>query len=172
MAGLPGESAHLAAGNWEWYYPDGGKKRVSIASIVGYSQPSVSSIQRHARVMAADAQAELALHRDTGDAHVGAVHMGEDVEGHRPDLDSVVYLAASDEGEKHEDEGKDVPGTDDGSVYTNAHRAVMSIEFGHYTSGGMGPRTRKQHRRTRVKGLGVLQKASKKMVAKRRMSIK
>lgn len=160
----------LAAGNWEWYYPDNGK--VSIATIVGYSQPSVSSMRRHAEVMKREGAAELSIHRDTGDAHVGVVHMGEDAEGHRPDLDSVVYLAAHDEGAKHEDEGKDVPGTDDGSVYTNAHRAVMSIEFGHYTSGGMGPRTRKQHRRTFVKGLGVLQKASKKMVAKRRMSIK
>jgi hypothetical protein len=163
----------LQAGNWEWYYPDGGKKRVSIHSLVGYSQPAVSSIKRHAMVMAAEARAELSLHRDTGDAHIGAVHMGEDAEGHRPDLDSVVYLAASDEGERDPDEGKEVPGTDDGSIYTNAHRAVMSIEFGHYTGGrAMGPRTRKQHRRTRVKGLGVLQKASKKMVAKRRMSIK
>ena len=162
----------LSAGNWEWYYPDGGKKRVSIASIVGYSQPAVSSIQRHARVMGNEAAAELALHYDQGHAYVGVVHLGEDAEGYRPDLDSVVYLASPDEGKKDPDEGKPVPGTDDGSVYTNAHRAVMSIEFGHYTRGGMGPRTRKQHRRTWVKGLGVLQKASKKMVAKRRMSIK
>lgn len=163
----------LQAGNWEWYYPDGGKKRVSIASLVGYSQPAVSAIKRHAVVMKAEAAAELSMHRDTGDAHVGVVHMGEDAEGHRPDLDSVVYLAAHDEGAKHADEGKDVPGTSDGSVYTNAHRAVMSIEFGHYAGGrAVGPLTRRQHRRTFVKGLGVLQKASKKMVAKRRMSIK
>lgn len=162
----------LRAGQWEWYYPDGGKKRVSIASIVGYSKPAISSIQRHANVMRREAAAELSLHKDTGDAHVGVVHMGEDAVGYRPDLDSVVYLSAHDEGAKHPDEGKEVPGTDDGSVYTNAHRAVMSIEFGHYTgSNGIGPRTRKQHKRTFVKGLGVLQKASKKMVAKRRMSI-
>lgn len=161
----------LSAGNWEWYYRDNGKN--SIAEIVGYSQPALSSMRRHAEAMKREGAAELSMHRDTGDAHVGAVHMGEDALGHRPDLDSVVYLSAHDEGAKHHDEGKDVPGTDDGSVYTNAFRAVMSIEFGHYTSNnGIGPRTRKQHRRTFVKGLGILQKASKKMVAKRRMSIK
>lgn len=161
----------LSAGNWEWYYKDKGEN--SIAEIVGYSKPAVSSIQRHARVMGNEAAAELALHYDQGHAYVGVVHLGEDAEGYRPDLDSVVYLASPDEGKKDPDEGKEVPGTDDGSVYTNAHRAVMSIEFGHYTGGrAIGPRTRGQHRRTFVKGLGILQKASKKMVSKRRMSIK
>jgi hypothetical protein len=163
----------LLAGQFEWYYPDNGKE--SIASIVGYSQPAVSSIQRHARVMAAEAAAELSVHRDTGDAHVGSVHMGEDAMGRRPDLDSVVYLAAHDEGKKDHREGK-AASDGSGDIQTNAYRAVMSIEFGHYASGNgtrpIGPKTKKEHKRTWVPGIGVLQHAAKKMRAKRRMSIR
>jgi hypothetical protein len=161
----------LLAGNWEWYYPDEGED--SIARHVGYSQPAVSSIQRHAEAMKREAANELSLHRDTGDAHIGVVHMGGADLGHRAKLDSTVYLSAHDEGKKDPLQGKEVPDREDGAVYSNEYRAVMSIEFGHYTSdNGIGPRTRKQHRRTFVKGLGVLQKATKKMVSKRRMSIK
>lgn len=161
----------LAAGNWEWYYPDNGPE--SIAQIVGYSAPAVSSIQRHARVMAQEADNVLSVHRDTGDAKIGVVHMGGADLGHKAKLDSTVYLSAGDEGRKDPDEGKPVPGTSDGSVYTNAFRAAMSIEFGHYQGGRRNsPLTRGQHRRTRVGGVGALTKATKKMVARRRMSIK
>lgn len=147
----------LRAGNWEWYYPEEGDN--SIASIVGYSKPSVSALMRYSTAMAREADTILSMHRDTGDAQVGVVHMGGAHMGHRPDLDSTVYLSASDTGK-----GK-----------ANAWRAVQSIEFGHYTAGrdheGEGPRTKKDHKRHWVDGVSPLRKAAKTMVRRRRLSI-
>lgn len=150
----------LRAGNWEWYYPDNSDTGESIASIVGYSRPSVSGLMRYSTAMARDADAILSMHRDTGDAEIGVVHMGQAELGHPAKLDSVVYLKATDEGK-----GK-----------ANAWRAVQSIEFGHYTAGGRdhegeGPRTKKDHKRNWVPGIAPLQQAAKRMVRKRRLSI-
>lgn len=150
----------LRAGNWEWYYPDEGE--VSIASIVGYSKPSVSALMRYSTAMAREADAILSMHRDTGDAEIGVVHMGEAELGHKAQLDSTVYLRATDESAKGKSKG-------------NNWRAVQSIEFGHYTSGreheGEGPRTKKDHKRHWVDGIAPLQTAAKKMVRKRKLSI-
>lgn len=149
----------LRAGNWEWYYPDQSETGESIASITGYSKPSVSALMRYSTAMAREADAILSLHRDTGDAEIGVIHMGGKELGHPAKLDSAVYLQASDQGQ-----GK-----------ANAWRAVQSIEFGHYTAGrdheGEGPRTKKDHRRHWVEGIAPLQQAAKRMVRKRRLSI-
>jgi len=174
--------ANIRAGQWEWYYPDNSKDGESIASITGYSQASVSSMKRHAEVMALEAKAELAMayHRPEDErSEIGAVHMGQDAMGRRPDLDSVVYLAASDVSENG--------GSDD------EYRAALSIEFGHWTRSyntrrnaklgdAEGPiRGRKKGSYTRPKdaagakwvpGVAPLSKAAKAMVRKRRMSIK
>lgn len=147
----------LRAGNWEWYYPDEGDD--SIASIVGYSKPSVSGLMRHSTAMARDAAAILEMHRDAGDSEIGVVHMGGAEHGHRPDLDSVVYLVD----------------THDGKGRNNQWRSVQSIEFGHYTKPreheGEGPRTKRDHKRHWVPGIAPLQTAAKRAVRKRRLSI-
>ena len=162
----------LRAGQWEWYFPDEGED--SIAQHVGYSQPAVSAIQRHANVMKREAQAILDMHRDNRNrVEIGVVHMGEDHIGHTAKLDSTIYLQVTDEGRKHPDEGKEDAS---GNVSTNRYRAALSVEYGHYTGGvpdrPIGPRTRRQHRRTFVKGIGALSGAVKKARANRRMSIK
>lgn len=173
----------LQAGNWEWYYPDNGKR--SIAEIVGYSKPSVAALHRYSENMGNEARAELAmaLHRpDDERSEIGVVHMGQDAEGHRPDLDSVVYLLASDETDSRKGKAKSGP-----------WRASMSIEFGHWTRSynqrrntilgdAEGPvRGRKRRQRTRPKdaggatwvpGVAPLNKASKAMIRKRKLSIK
>jgi len=150
----------LRAGNWEWYYPEEGDD--SIASIVGYSKPSVAGLMRYSTAMAREAANILSMteHRPNQErSEVGVVHMGGAHMGHRPDLDSTVYLSAADEGK-----GK-----------ANAWRAVQSIEFGHYTAGrdheGEGPRTKKDHKRHWVPGVSPLRKAAKTMVRRRRLSI-
>lgn len=162
----------LRAGQWEWYYPDEGE--VSIASIVGYSKPSVSALQRFSTAMAREAQGVLDVHRDTGDAEIGVVHMGGTVLDHPAMLDSTVYLSANPEVKGH-------------------WAAAKSIEFGHWTlpyntrrrnklgdaEGPIRGRKRGSYARpkdaggaTWVPGIAPLQKASKAMVRKRKLSIR
>ena len=161
----------LRTGNWEWYYPDNSDTGESIASIAGYSAASVSSIQRHANVLKREAAAILEMtHHRAGEEHasIGVIHMGQAELGHPAKLDSVVYLVAPDEGKG----GK-----------SNAWRAVQSIEFGHYVhnyntrrnrklGAHEGPIKRRSGGSTWVKPVAPLQKATKKMVAMRRLSIK
>jgi len=160
----------LRAGNWEWYFPDEGE--VSIASIVGYSQPSVSALMRYSTAMKREAQNILDMHYDTGDAEIGVVHMGGTELDHRAELDSTVYLSANPETKK------------------GMWAAASSIEFGHWTlpyykrrnntlGDKEGPvRGRKNGRRsdsggaTWVEGIAPLQNAAKAMVRKRKLSIK
>jgi hypothetical protein len=169
-----GNKTRLLAGNWEWYYPDESKTGESIGSIVGYSAPSVSSIQRHANVMAREADAILSMagHRpNVSRSYIGVVHQDESELGHKPRLDSTVYLAADPEMNKR------------GNMWS----AVRSIEFGHWTKnysyrrnktlGDKEGPIRNQKRgdggkSTWVEGVSPLQKAAKKMVGRRRMSIK
>jgi hypothetical protein len=168
-----GNKSRLEAGNWEWYYPDESKTGESIGSIVGYSAPSVSSIQRHARVMAREADAVLSMtHHRPGQerSYIGVVHQDEKEHGHEAKLDSTVYLAAPPDSKKQ-----------------GLWSAAESIEFGHWTKNykarrnatlgdAEGPiRNGKKGDgggSTWVEGVAPLQKAAKRMFQKRRMSIK
>lgn len=138
-------------GRIEWYGPTSGPR--SVEEIVGYSKPSVSALMRYSTAMSKEADDTLSMHYDQGHSHIGVIHKGEAEHKHRAKLDSVVYLADSEQQAK----------TPKGGKKKNQWRSVQSIEFGHDIETKDGTKT--------VPGLAPLQKAAKKMVAKRRLSI-
>lgn len=160
------------------FYPPGdprlGHNVKNVEHSVSYTLSVASGLMRYSSALKRHAANILEVHYDTGDSEIGVVHNNGSAHGYSPDLDSIVYLSASDEGAKGYGEGRIKKGFKGTS--TNAYRAVQSIEFGHYTRGrehsGEGPRTRADHQRHWVPGISPLRKAARKMSANPRLSIK
>lgn len=154
------------------FYPDNDPRLGGAQSVehsVAYTISTASGLIRYSTAIKRDAAAilEMAGHRpDVERSRIDVMHEGQGALDYIPDLDSIVYL--------HLDE--EVPTMANGNA--NDYAAVNSIEFGHWTSPGRpwgeGPRRKKlkpSERRRWVKGVAPLTTATKRAVAKRRLSI-
>jgi hypothetical protein len=157
------------------FYPPGDPRLGGADSVehsVSYTESVKSGLMRYSTALMRDARNTLALtnHRaNTVPAEISVIHQDQTDVDFNPLphwLDSVVYM--------HLDEEVEVSSGGAASSYA----AVMSIEMGHWSMSGRpwgeGPRRKTlkaSEKRHWVKGVAPLQKAMKKAVANRKLTI-
>lgn len=134
------------APNIEWLSPDGSpspdKGKNSVEETASYTWATWRAVQKKARTMGLEAEANLLAHQHKGHARVKVV-------GSPPrDLDAWVVLEDTDPGGKGK-AGKNI-----------ADRSAMSIEFGWTQTHAFGKRLKRRHKHEGLHILGgVMQRA-------------